>query len=40
MKQGCLLAPYLFLIVAEVMNAMVKVEVDLEWYRTLGFQED
>jgi hypothetical protein len=27
-RQGCLLAPYLFLVVAEVLNAMVKREVD------------
>jgi hypothetical protein len=26
-RQGCPLAPYLFLIVAEVLNAMVKIEV-------------
>ena len=28
-RQGCPLAPYLFLIAAEVMNAMVKVEVEV-----------
>jgi hypothetical protein len=28
-RQGCLLAPYLFLIVAEVMNVMIKAEVDV-----------
>ena len=33
MRQGCLLAPYLFFIVAEVLNAMVTREMELRKVR-------